>query len=150
MTNAHLIEALSSAIKKALSGVEFAEEYQREPGELVVVNVFENYLPENVFEETSWLPFVLVELLEVHDDLNAGSSTEIGLTLATFAFEGDGWKDAWHMVELIRRELLIRRVLANRFRLKDLRWEVPGEQPREFYFVTGRVTYDNYLPALQI
>jgi len=145
LTPAHLIEELAAAIREALSEVKMPLEYMKEAADFVAVNVFCNYLPENLFENTSYYPCVVVELVGVEDDLKTDSTIEVALSIGTFALEDDGWKDAWHILELIRNRLLSRRVLAKKFRLKEMKWEAPTEQPREFYFLLGELKYAAYL-----
>lgn len=153
MTHTRLIEELAAEVRDALKGLKLPIEYQREREDLitdtddfVTVNVFENYLPENIFETTSYLPFVLVEWLETHDDLKAGSTADIGLSIATFSFEQYAWKNAFHIMSILRERLLEKRLIAKRFRLKDAKWQTPESQPREFFYITGILSYDIYQP----
>lgn len=153
MTYTRLITELAAEVRDALKGLKLPIEYQREredlitdTADLVTVNVFENYLPEDLFETTSYLPFVLVEWLAAHDDFKAGSTVEIGLSIATFSFEQWAWKNAFHVMSILRERLLEKRLIAKRFRLKDMKWETPESQPREFFFLTGVLTFDIYQP----
>lgn len=147
MTPALLIEELAAEVRDALSNVQMPLEYMRpdEAADFVSVNVFCNYLPEDLFENTSYYPCVVAELVEVEDDLKTGSTIEVALSIGTFALEHDAWKDAWHLLEVIRERLLSRRVIAKKFRLVDMKWQSPTEQPREFYFLTGQLKYAAYL-----
>lgn len=142
MTAARLISELAAAIKKACAGVKLP----LEAGESVEVEVLEQYLPEDLFENTAYLPFVLVEFLELTDDLKDGSTVQIGLTVGTYAPEADAWRDAFHLAEVIRQEVLTRRVIAKRFRLKSARWQTPDTQPREFFYLAAELTFDIFQP----
>lgn len=143
MTAAQLVKSLSEEIREATTGIKFRAEY---PAADVSVNVFEQTLPYEAFETTSYLPFVCVEWLETTDDLKAGAQMQIGLTLATYAPDELGWMDALHLMETIRLHLLKRRLVAKKFRLVgSIDWEQPQEQPQDFYFVLATLTYSALL-----
>lgn len=144
MTTTRLIEELSAQIKKTLCKVRLPEESERE----LSVNVFANYLPKEAFEDTSYLPYVCVEFLNLTDDLKDGSTVQIGLTVATYAETADGWRGAFHIVEMLRQSLLARPVIARRFRLIDAQWEPPqGSQPLPFYYLVGVLEFSIYQPT---
>ena len=146
MTTAELVSGLVLEIKKATERIRFPTEYADEPSDYVKVNVFEQYLPADLFEQTSYYPCVVVEWLETHDTLNSGSLMTVGLTMGVYAKEADGYLDAFHLMETIRAHLLSQRVIANRFRLKgELTWEQPSEQPTPFFFVVAELTYNALL-----
>lgn len=142
MTPARLVSELAAAIKKACALVKLPLESE----ELVEVEVFTQYLPEDLFETTRYLPFCLIEFLELTDDLKDGSTVHIGLTVGTYAPETDAWLDAFHLAEVIRQEVLTWRVIAKRFRLKSARWQTPDTQPREFFYLAAELIYDVFQP----
>lgn len=148
MTCATLIKELAAELRDALEHVRLPTEYMRKPApeNFVAVNVFEGYLPENLFEQTSYYPCVAIELIKVVDDLKEHSTADLGLTIGTFSLEQDAWLDAVHLMELIRQRLLTRRVIGKKFRLKELSFETPSEQPREFFFIIGAATFEIFQP----
>ena len=138
MTPARLVSELATAIKKACAQVRLPLESE----EAVAVEVFTQYLPEDLFETTRYLPFALVELLSIKDDFKEGSRAEVGLTLGIYAPDADAWLDGFHLMEVIRQEVLTWRVVARRFRLLGIQWELPETQPRPFFYATGQLTFD--------
>lgn len=145
MTHARLIAELAAAIKEASSDIILPLEAPA--GLRVPLNVFENYLPDDAFEVDSYLPFVLVEFIETHDDLKQGSTCTIGLTVGVYAPERDAFLDALHIMEVLRLRLLTRRVIANRFRLTNALWQSPDVQPRPFFYLTGELQFNLFLPT---
>lgn len=151
MTPTELVKTLAAEIKKAVENIQLPTEYATTPAQFVSVNVFEQYLPQDLFETTSYYPLVIVELVEVRDDINKESIATIGLTLGVYAKEADGWQDAFHLTEVIRQHLLERRVIGKKFRLIDeATWSVPDAQPTPFYVVVGELKYSLQLPAQEI
>lgn len=152
MTITHLVEAVADEIRTATSELRLATEFQNERERRMVetwrkVNVFEQNIPAELFQRENYYPCCVVELLALHDDLKAGSTAEVGLSMGVFAKEADGWKDAFHFAELIRQRLLTRRVLAKRFRLTgEINWETAQAQPTPFFFVYATLNYSTYLP----
>lgn len=147
MTPARLISELATRIKEVSAQVRLPLE---DDERLVEVEVLENYLPEDLFENTSYLPFVLAELITIKDDLRDGSTAEVGLTIGTYAQEMDGWRDCFHLMQVIRQDLLERRVIAKRFRLTGCQWELPDVQPRPFFYATGLLTFDLFQPQEKV
>lgn len=149
MTHIHLIQALASELKELLSHVKMPTEYAAEPtaDNFIAVNIFEQYLPKNLFEETTYFPFVLVEWLETQDNLKEGSTAQIGLTFGTYALEENGWIDAFYLMELVRERLLSKRLIANRFRLADeVQWQIESDQPSPFFILYASLNYQLFLP----
>lgn len=152
MTPLYLIEALAAEIRAACSELKLPIEYQNERERRMIetwrkVNVFEQNIPAELFQRENYYPCCVVELLAVHDDLKAGTTAEVGLSMGVFAKEADAWKDAFHFAELIRQRLLTRRVLAKRFRLTgEIHWETAQNQPTPFFFVYATLNYSTYLP----
>lgn len=145
MTAARLIKELSEEIRRATAGLKLEAEY---PAQEVAVNVFEQVLPREAYESTSYLPFVAVEFLSVKDDLQTHSTIKIGLTIATYAPDYTGWLDAFHLMEAIRLKLLTCRVIGRRFRLEDeLSFETPDSQPDGFFYILGEATYSTFQPC---
>ena len=142
MTPARLVTELALQIKKTCALVKLPLETE----EPVEVEVLEQWLPEDLFETTAYLPFVLAELIELVDDLKEGSTAQVGLVVGIYAREGDAWKDAFHLAEIIRQEVLTWRVIARRFRLKEARWQTPDTQPRPFFYVMSELTYEIFQP----
>ena len=147
MTPARLISELATRIKEVSAQVRLPLE---DDERLVEVEVLENYLPEDLFENTSYLPFVLAELITIKDDLRDGSTAEVGLTIGTYAQEMDGWRDCFHLMQVIRQDLLERRVIGRRFRLTGCQWELPDVQPRPFFYATGLLTFDLFQPQEKV
>ena len=147
MTPARLVSELATRIKEVAAQVRLPLE---DDEHLVEVEVLENYLPEDLFENTSYLPFVLVELISIKDDFKDGSTAEMGLTIGTYAEEFDGWRDCFHLMQVIRQDVLKRRVVAKRFRLTGCQWELPDVQPRPFFYATALLTFDLFQPLEQL
>ena len=156
MTVTELIESLSAEICAATENLKLPVEYQNQKQRRLAetwrrVNVYEQYIPKDLFQTENYYPCAVVELLGIHDDLKLGSTAEIGLSLGVFAKESDGWKDAFHLTELIRHRLLTRRVLAKRFRLTgEIHWETAQNQPEPFFFVYATLSYENFLPQEEL
>lgn len=147
MTHIRLIKALSGELRGLLSRVKMPLEYAETatPGDFVSVNVFEQFLPQDLFEETTYYPLCLVEWLTTTDDLKKVSTAQVGVTIGTYAKEQDGWIDALYLMELIRQHLLKRRLIGKRFRLTgEINWEVPTTQPAPFFFVMGTLSYEMF------
>ncbi|MBD3878217.1 MAG: hypothetical protein SR1Q5_00825 [Quinella sp. 1Q5] len=142
-----MVSELARRIKEVAAQVRLPLE---DDEHLVEVEVLENYLPEDLFENTSYVPFVLVEFLEVSDDLKEGSTAHIGLTIGTYSEEEDGWLRAFHLMQVIRQDLLERRVIAKRFRLESARWQAPDTQPAPFYYLVAELTFNIFQPLEQI
>lgn len=145
MTHSELVRAVAAEIKKALTNVKLRTEYATTPTEenFVQVNVFSQYLPQDLFETSSYYPLVIVEWLDTKDDLDEEKSVAtIGLTLGVFAKEADGWLDAFHLMEVIRQRLLEHRILEKKFRLIDeVNWTTPEAQPTPFFIIIAELKY---------
>ena len=115
---------------------------------MVEVNVFAQVCPKDLFETTSYLPFVIVELLSVEGDLNDESLAQIGLSFAVFGLEENGFQDLFHLMEVVRYRLLTKRVIGKRFRLKSAEWQpIPSEnQPQPFLYGSATLTYSIFQP----
>lgn len=146
MTPARLVTELAGRIRKTSAQVRLPLE-SKEP---VGVEVFEQYLPEDLFETTSYLPFVLVELMSLKDDFKEGSTAQVGMTIGIYSEGVDGWLDAFHLAEVIRQDVLTWRVVAKRYRLTEAQWDVADTQPKPFFFVTGILSFDIFQPFEQI
>ena len=145
MITARLIKELAAEIRRATAGLKLEAEY---PAQEVAVNVFEQVLPREAYESTSYLPFVAVEFLSVKDDLQTHSTIRIGLTIATYAPDYKGWLDAAHVMEVLRLHMLTNRVIGKRFRLEgELSFETPDTQPEAFFYILGEATYSTMQPA---
>ena len=151
MIHANLIDAVAEEVQDALKNLRLPTEYMQEPApdNFVQVNVFKQYLPADLFEQTSYYPFVMVEWLSSTDNLNKGSTAQIGLTVGTFAKEQDGYLDALYILDELRIRLLNKRILARKFQLvadDAATWEVPSNQPTPFFVLYGALTYQMHLP----
>lgn len=150
MIHANLIDAVAAEVKDALKNLRLPTEYQYEPApdNFVQVNVFKQYLPADLFEQTSYYPFVMVEWLSSEDNLKKGSTAQIGLTVGTFAKEQDAYLDAFYILDALRIRLLNKRILAKKFVLVEdaATWEVPSSQPTPFFVLYGSLTYQMHLP----
>lgn len=121
-------------------------EYAREPDNFVKVNVFTQYIPKDLFEQETYFPCVVIELVSLRDNLKEGSVAEVVLSCGVYAKEADAWKDLFHLQEVIRRRLLTRRVIDKRFRLTgELITSFPDEQPTPFMFSYLTAQYSLYL-----
>ena len=151
MTSADLVKTVAAEIRTALADVKLRTEYAKKPTEenFVSVNVFEQYLPQDLFETTSYYPLVIVEWLDTKDDLDEEKSiATIGLTMGTYAKEADGFLDALHLAEVIRQRLLTHRILAKKFRLVDeVNWTTPEAQPIPFYIILDELKYNIQQPV---
>ena len=145
MTHIRLIRELSAELRVLLERVKLPVEYATTATaeDFIKVNVFEQFLPQDLFEETTYYPLVLVEWLSTVDDLKTESTAQVGLTLGVYAKEQDGWVDAFYLMELIRQDLLRKRLIGQRFRLTgEINWQVPNEQPAPFFFVMATLSYE--------
>lgn len=153
MTHINLIRALANELRGLLKRVKLPVEYATaaSPDDFITVNVFEQFLPQDLFEQTTYYPLVLVEWLSTADNLKEISTAQVGLTIGVYAKEADGWIDAFYLMELVREHLLKRRLIAQRFRLtEEARWEVPSNQPAPFFFIMGTLTYEMFQPQEQM
>ena len=152
MTVADLISAIGTEIKAATANLKLPVEYHNERERQMQstwqkVNVFEQYIPQDLWEQTSYYPCVVVEWLETQDDLKDGATAIIGLTCGVFAKEVDGWKDGLYLTEIIRERLLTVRTVAKRYRLTGkVVWQTPQNQPAPFFFTYAELSYQIYLP----
>lgn len=150
MIHANLIDAVAAEVQDALKNLRLPTEYMYDPApdNFVPVNVFKQYLPADLFEQTSYYPFVMVEWLSSEDNLKKGSTAQIGLTVGTFAKEHDGYLDAFTILDALRIRLLNKRILAKKFVLVEdaATWETPQSQPQPFFIVFGSLSYQMYLP----
>lgn len=150
MTPANLIQALADELREATAQIRFPTEYARraEPSDFVKVQVFKQYLPENLFEEQNYYPCICAELLKVEDDLSEFSKAEVALSCGVYAYEENAWLDLFHLMEVVRHRVLTKRVIANRFRIVNAEWGLIDEatQPRPFLFGQGILTYAIYQP----
>ena len=157
MTATDLVEAVADEIRDAVKDLKLPIEHHGVDGSkldqvrpfLVPVNVFEGFLPQEVFNDENYYPLVLVEWLGTNDEFGATakSTSNIGLSMGVFAAENWGWKDALHLTEVIRHRLLTRRVVGKKFRLTDdAGWEVAQEQPLPFFYTYATLTYQMFQP----
>ena len=155
MTPTNLIQALAAELKEATAQIRLATEYHepKEGGEptfedCVAVNVFTQYLPQDLFENEHYYPCICAELIKISDDLKDGSSVEVALSFGVYAYEERAWRDLFHLMEVVRQRILTKRVIANRFRLTAAEWGLVEEnlQPKPFYFGQGILTYQIYQP----
>ena len=155
MTATDLVEAVADEIRDAVKDLKLPIEHHGVDGSkldqvrpfLVPVNVFEGFLPREVFNDENYYPLVLVEWLGTNDEFGATakSTSNIGLSMGVFAAENWGWKDALHLTEVIRHRLLTRRVVGKKFRLTDdAGWEVAQEQPLPFFYTYATLTYQMF------
>lgn len=145
MTHINLIRALADELRGLLSRVKLPVEYAASATaeDFISVNVFEQFLPKDLFDETTYYPLVLVEWLSTLDNLKNASTAQVGLTIGVYAKEADGWIDALYLMELIRQHFLKKRLIAQKFRLtEEINWQVPSSQPEPFFFIMGELTYE--------
>lgn len=159
MTATDLVEAVANEIRDAVSNLKLPLEHHGGDGSnhdeaqkfLVPVNVYEQFLPREAFNNDSYYPLVLVEWLGTNDELNgtgANSTSNIGLSMGVFAAENWGWKDALHLTEVIRYRILTHRTVGKKFRLTDdAGWEVAQEQPLPFFYTYATLSYQMFQPA---
>ena len=155
MTAADLISALAAEIKAVTANLKLPVEYQDENERQEIstwqkVNVFEQYIPKDLFQETTYYPCVVVEWLETRDKLRGTeiqSLSTVGLSFGVFAKEADGWKDCLHFMEVVRQRLLSVRTIANKFRLTDeMTWQTADNQPEPFFFGYAELVYQIMQP----
>ncbi len=148
MTITHLVTVIADEIRAATANLRLPIEYHDDDEDAArqAIQVFEGYIPKDLFESTTYYPCVVVELIELHDMLTAHSEATVGLSFGVFAKKADAWKDAFHLMEVVRQRLLSKRELAKRFRLMgDITWQAAQQQPAPFFFVYGELTYSVYL-----
>lgn len=149
MTPTNLIKDLAAEIDDCTKEIKLPTEYMRKPSaeNFVKVNVFEQYIPADLFEQTTYFPLIIVELLNIRDNLKEGSVAEVGLSCGVYAKEENGWQDLFHLMQVIRLRLLTKRLIAQKFRLVDeLITSFPDTQPQPFMFSYINAQYELYLP----
>lgn len=153
MTHIELIIALAEELRGLLKRVKLPVEYAAAAAaeDFISVNVFEQFLPKDLFDETTYYPLVLVEWLSTQDKLEDESTAQVGLTIGTYAKEKDNWIDAFYLMELIRQHLLRKRLIARKFRLvEEINWQVPSEQPAPFFFIMCELSYNIFQPEEEV
>lgn len=152
MTTTLLITSLSETIRAITANMRLPVEYQNEEERRAEttwskINVYEQYIPADLFQNEVYFPCVIVELLDLTDNIKDGTTATVGLSVGTFAKEADGWKDCFNLVEVIRRRLLSERVVAKSYRLKgEIVWQPAQNQPAPFFFMYAEAQYELYLP----
>ena len=153
MTPTLLVTSLAAEIRLATSTLRLPIEYHDSADEISSrreVQIFEQYIPRDLFENNTYFPCVVIEGLETHDQLRGEdirSVATVGLSFGVFAKEQDGWQDCFHLMEVVRQRLLSVRTLADRFRLGDeVTWEIGKNQPAPFFFGYAELEYAIYLP----
>lgn len=133
-------------MQAATESLRLPSEYQRESQRVDrPIKIFEQALPKDLFESEDYYPCATVELLEVRDVLNEGSTATVAISCGVFAKEFDAWKDCFHLTETIRRYLLEHRTLENQFRLEgEVLFQIPDRQPTPFMFAYAEATYQIY------
>lgn len=151
LTTVHLITSLAAALRKATANlrlpVEYHNEAQRTSEETYrEIQIFEQDIPKDLFESTTYFPCIILELVEVTDSLKDGSLATVGISVGVYAKEADAYKDAFNLLEVVRREMLSNRVIADSFRLVDtITWRTAQQQPSPFFFLYGEANYSMYL-----
>lgn len=155
MTTTALIEGIAAEITSATQNLLLPVEYQNQKTKklektLRKVNVYQQYIPRDMFENDSYYPCVIVEWLNITDEMNgadANSTANVGISCGVYSYESDGWKDCFRLTDLIRTRLLTRRLIADKFRLKgDVLWETGENQPLPFFFTYATLPYGIYQP----
>lgn len=156
MTTALLVTSLADEIRAVTANLKLPAEYHNEEQRTSEttwrrVNVYEQYIPADLFQTEDYFPCVIVEWLETHDTLRGEeikSVATVGLSFGVFAKESDGWKDCFHLMELVRQRVLSVRTLAQRFRLisDDITWQIGQNQPAPFFFGYAELGYEIYQP----
>ena len=153
MTTTLLVESIAAEIRACTAKLKLPIEYHNEQQRRMEstwrkVNVYEQYIPKDLYQNETYYPCVVVEWLETRDKFRGEeieSVADIGLSCGVFAKEADGWKDAFHLMELIRQRLLSVRTIAQRFRLSDeSMWQSERNQPEPFFFVYSLFQYNIY------
>ena len=147
-----LIDAVADEIRDAVVNLKLPQEHHGSNDlTLKPVTVYEGFLPRDAFNDDSYYPLVLVEFMSTSDELNganAKSTTTIGLSMGVFAAESWGWKDAMHLMTVVRHRLLTHRVVGKKFRLTDeVSWEVAPDQPSPFFYTYATLTYQTFQPT---
>lgn len=155
MTTTALVEGIAAEIKLATQNLLLPVEYQNEAEKKLEttwrkVNIYQQYIPRDMFENDNYYPCVIVEWLNTTDEMNgadAKSLTNIGLSCGTFSFGANSWKHCFRLTDLIRNRLLTQRLVANCFRLTgDVLWETGENQPLPFFFTYAVLSYEIYQP----
>ena len=152
MIAAQLVTSLAEEIRAVTANLKLPVEYQNEDERTAEttwrrVNVYEQYIPADLFQTENYFPCVVVEWLETHDTLRGDeikSVATVGLSFGVFAKEADGWKDCFHLMELVRQRVLSVRTLARRFRLigDEVTWQIGQNQPAPFFFGYSELAYE--------
>lgn len=150
MTPLSLIHELAEGIKGAVKSFKLQAEYQHDKK----VSVYEGYIPKEMFETQTYLPFIAVELRGV-EDTDDGSFATVGIMFAVYGGEnakygggrdlpnsqfkdyGDGWRDLNNLAETVRQYLLgmESRILAEKFPLVlPVTYSPQPDQPIPFYY----------------
>lgn len=150
MIAVELVSAVANEIRDAVKDTKLPLEHHGE-ADLILkpVTVYEGFLSRDAFNDDSYYPLVLVEWLSTADEFAPVKSTStIGLSMGVFAAESWGFKDAYHLTELIRHRLLTHRVIGKKFRLTDsASWEVATDQPLPFFYTYATLTYQTFQPS---
>ena len=152
MTTVHLITGIAASLRRATANLRLPVEYHNEAQRTSdttykPIQIFEQFLPKDLFENTSYFPCVIVELVEVADDIKEGALATVGISIGVYAKEADAYKDAFNLLEVVRHEMLKNRVVVDSFRLVDaITWRTANNQPTPFFFIYGEATYSMYLP----
>lgn len=155
MTTTLLVESIAAEIRDATALLKLPVEYHNEQERRMEktwrkVRVYEQYIPADLFENDTYYPCAIVEWVSTRDKVRGrenGSIATIGLSFGVFAREGDGWKDCFHLMELVRQRLLTKRTIAQRYRLEDeITWETAANQPTPFFYGYGEAQYGIYQP----
>lgn len=165
MTPTSLISALAEEVRQATKDFIFQAEYQSDKK----VTVYEGYMPEDNFNNETFLPMVVVELRGV-EDTDDGSFATVGLMLAVYGGEnakysggrdlgngfrdyGDGWRDLNNLAEVIRQHLLgmPSRLLAHKFPLvMPVIYAPQQNQPTPFFYGDMVLTFEVGQPVFHI
>ena len=165
MTPLELVQELAGALREATANFIFQAEYQADKK----VTIYEGGLPQENFQNETFLPFIVVELRGVEDTVE-GSFATIGLMFAVYGGEnakygggrplrsgfrdyGDGWKDLCNLVETVRQYLLKmpNRILAKKFQLVLPLIYVPQtDQPIPFFYGDMVATFEVGQPVLHM
>ena len=146
-----LAKEIRTVTKKIKLPIEYHnEEQRRSESTWRPINIYEQYIPADLFQNETYYPCIVVELIETRDHLRMEeirSVATIGLSFGVFAKEADGWKDCFHLMEVVRQRVLSVRNLGQWFRLSDeVLWETGKNQPSPFFYGYAELEYGLYLP----
>ena len=142
MTATELLWSLGIELSDALRNAKLPTEYAKKAEELRGINVYQQYIPADLFANDNYYPCVVAEWVGTEDRISGGCTLNVALSIGVYAKEEDGWQDAFHIMDLIRQRLLTKRVIGKKFRLEgEVVWQPAEQQPTPFFFIYSELKF---------